>query len=257
MITNDSLIDDPKARQEHAPGGPLGDCRHDDPAEHAVYAIMNAQLRTYPYQHIVLAEFFPPEYYQLLIEHLPDDDAYTPAATGRYPERGRLMLAGESGDDLDRLTGQQLKFWSLFKNDVLTDKLWGALIDRFVPTLATRLKKTCWLHAFLSRDRGGYAISPHTDTSRKLVSVLVYLPESTELMSCGTSIVVSDKPEHNVFDVPHSGRWDGFKIAKTLPFAPNSMIAFLVSDTSLHAVRPTPPGSVRNTFQFNIMMPNP
>ena len=234
----------------------LAGCQRDDPAEHAIYGIMNAPLCTYPYAHMFLHDLFPADLYTEMLEHLPDDHAYRPADTGRYPERGRLMLAGESGDDLDRLCGQNHSFWTHFKDEILTDSLWGALVERFVPTIASRMKEICWLHAFLGRDRGGYAISPHTDTSRKLLSVLVYLPNNSELSDCGTSIVVSDRPEHNVFDVPHSGRWDGFRVAKTVPFAMNSMFAFLVSDTSLHAVRPTPPGTVRNTLQFSIMMPS-
>ena len=190
-----------------------------------------------------------------LIAHLPDDSAYTSAENGRYPERGRLMLAAKEGDEISRLSGPTREFWTQFRNRFLTTELWGTLIDIFAPAISSRLRRDCWLHAFLSRDRGGYAISPHTDTSKKLISVLFYLPTSQAVASCGTSIVVSNKPEHNTFDVPHSGNWDGFTIARTVPFEANSIFAFLVSDRSLHAVKPTPTGTARDTIQFSIMMP--
>lgn len=228
----------------------------DDPREHAIYRVRNTQPLAYPYPHFHLTDLFPADYYEDLLAHLPADDAYASSPNGRYPERGRLMLAGQDGDDLSRLEGNTKSFWTHFRDHVITPDFWGALVEVFAPELASRLKDTCWLHAFLSRDRGGYAISPHTDTSRKLISVLFYLPRTDDVLGCGTSVVVSDRPEHNVFNVPHSGDWDGFKIARTVPFAPNSMFAFLVTDNSLHAVKPTPPGSARDTIQFSVMMPD-
>lgn len=231
------------------------DLYRDDPCQHAIYQLRNHPVLSYPYPHAFVREIFPADYYRDLIAHLPDDSAYVSADSGRYPERGRLMLAGQGGDDLARLTGSTREFWTRFRDRFLTAELWGSLIDVFAPELSSRLRRDCWLHAFLSRDRGGYAISPHTDTSKKLISVLFYLPTSEAVASCGTSIVVSDRAEHNTFDVPHSGSWEGFTIARTVPFAANSIFAFLVNDKSLHAVKPTPPGTARDTIQFSVMMP--
>ena len=228
----------------------------DDPCQHAIYQLRNNPVLSYPYPHAFVREIFPADYYRDLIAHLPRDEAYVSSANGRYPERGRLMLAGQEGDELIRLTGPTRDFWNDFRDNFLTPSLWGALIDVFAPELSSRLRRDCWLHAFLSRDRGGYAISPHTDTSKKLISVLFYLPTSGAVATCGTSIVVTDKPEHQKFDVPHSGNWDGFTIARTVPFEANSIFAFLVNDKSLHAVKPTPAGTARDTIQFSIMMPD-
>jgi len=234
----------------------LIDLYRDDPCQHAIYQLRNARINSYPYPHAFIREIFPADYYRDLIAHLPTDEAYVSSPNGRYPERGRLMLAGQEGDELPRLTGPSREFWSEFRETFLTAELWGSLIDVFAPELSSRLRRDCWLHAFLSRDTGGYAISPHTDTSRKLISVLFYLPTSEAVSDCGTSVIVSDRPEHNTFDVPHSGDWDGFKIARTVPFEANSIFAFLVNDKSLHAVKPTPPGTARDTIQFSIMMPD-
>ncbi len=232
------------------------DLYQDDPCQHAIYQLRNNPILSYPYPHAFVREIFPRDYYRDLIAHLPEDSAYASSVNGRYPERGRLMLAGQEGDELNRLTGPTREFWTSFRDHFLTSDLWGALIDVFAPSLSTRLRRDCWLHAFLSRDRGGYAISPHTDTSKKLISVLFYLPTSDAVATCGTSIVVSDKPEHSTFDVPHSGNWDGYTIARTVPFEANSIFAFLVNDKSLHAVKPTPAGTARDTIQFSVMMPD-
>ncbi|PHQ82295.1 MAG: hypothetical protein COB69_02295 [Phycisphaera sp.] len=231
----------------------------DNPRQHAIYQLRNTPTRHYPFEHIVLNDVFPADYYQDLIDNLPADDAYTAAENGKYPERGRLMLSTHeqdgSQDDLANLPDNAREFWTHFRDHVINQNFWGALVEAFAPTLTSRFLDTCWLQSFLSRDRGGYAISPHTDTSKKLISVLFYLPTSEAVLDCGTSIVVSNQPKHNTFNVPHSGNWDGFDIAHTVPFAPNSMLGFLVSDTSLHAVKPTPPGTARDTIQFNVMMP--
>ncbi len=238
------------------PAVPAEGIYRDHPRQHAVYQLRNTQPRTYPFEHIVLSDVFPADYYQMLLDHLPEDDAYTPSENGRYPERGRVMLSTHERDDLANLPPVQRKFWTDFRDHVINVDFWGALVETFAPTLASRFKETCWLQSFLSRDRGGYAISPHTDTSRKLISVLFYLPTTESVLGCGTSIVVSNRPEHNTFNVPHSGEWEGFDIAHTVPFAPNSMLGFLVSDKSLHAVKPTPPGTARDTIQFNVMLPD-
>ena len=235
---------------------PTDSSYRDNPRQHAIYQLKNTPVRTYPFEHIVLSEVFPADYYQELLDHLPSDEAYTPSENGRYPERGRVMLSTHEKDDLAKLPADSREFWTHFRDHVINEKFWGALVHAFTPTLSSRFLETCWLQSFLSRDRGGYAISPHTDTSRKLVSVLFYLPTSESVLGCGTSIVVSDEPDHNIFNVPHSGSWEGFDIAHTIPFAPNSMLGFLVSDKSLHAVKPTPPGTARDTIQFNVMMPH-
>jgi hypothetical protein len=235
---------------------PNGNDYQDNPRQHAIYQLRNTPPRSYPFDHIVLNDVFPADYYQELVNNLPADEAYTPAKNGRYPERGRIMLSTHEHDDLANLPANSRDFWTHFRDQVINVDFWGSLVETFTPSLSSRFKETCWLQSFLSRDRGGYAISPHTDTSKKLISVLFYLPTTESVLECGTSIVVSNQPEHNTFNVPHTGSWDGFDIAHTVPFAPNSMLGFLVSDTSLHAVKPTPPGTARDTIQFNVMLPD-
>ena len=43
----------------------------------------------------------------------------------------------------------------------------------------------------LSRDMTGYSINPHTDTAKKLVTTLFYLPKDSELANAGTLVVKS------------------------------------------------------------------
>lgn len=226
-----------------------------DPGEHAAYTVMNAPLRAYPYEHLVVEGLFPAAAYAEMLAHLPPDDAYRAAPNGRYPQRGRLMLRGREGDDLGTLDAPLGDYWARLRDRVFGDALTAALLQRFCPALAPRLLRDCWLHAFLCRDRGGYAISPHTDTSRKLVSAIVYLPGEHDAGALGTSVCVPVRPGAPGFDTPHDGDWEGYRLAWTAPFAPNTLFAFLVSDRSLHAVRPTPVGVARDTLQFSIMMP--
>lgn len=224
---------------------------------HAAYQTHNARQRLWPFEHLSVDELFPPEQYDELHSRLPSDAAYTSSPNGRYPERGRVMLLGADGDELDQLAGDAAEFWRGVSASLFDRVFLEALAQRFCPGLAQRVLKECWVHAFLCRDRGGYAISPHTDTSRKLITGVIYLSEPGSACdpANGTCLCVPDDPSRYSFDTPHTGSWEGTSVVSTVPYRANAMLAFLVSDRSLHGVRPTPAGMPRDTLQFSLMRP--
>ena len=104
----------------------------------------------------------------------------------------------------------------------------------------------------LVRDLTRYAISPHTDTPTKLVSLLFYLPPDERLAHLGTSIYAPKAAEMS-FDPARHLPFEAFKKVATMPFKPNSLFAFLRTDRSFHGVdQINEEGVVRDLLLYNI-----
>ena len=50
----------------------------ESPYEYMKYKILNAPINYYPYPHISIENIFPQEFYDSLLENLPNIDEYTP-----------------------------------------------------------------------------------------------------------------------------------------------------------------------------------
>jgi hypothetical protein len=100
----------------------------------------------------------------------------------------------------------------------------------------------------LSRDVTGYAINPHTDTAKKLVTTLYYLPKTDEIADQGTLVV---KSLAGKIVKSGSGRasWDNMEVIRQAKFLPNSMLAFAPCQASWHAVKRTDTPTQRDTIQ--------
>lgn len=226
----------------------------EDPLEHVKYAIANTPVSNYPYPHIHVRNVFPRDYYRQIRAHFPEQSTFKPLSE-RYPLRGKVCLSDPDGiAPLD--TGAKDDFWSDFRRRFIHEHFTSFVLDHFSPILASRFRQNVRPDAYLFQDRGGYAIGTHTDTTRKLVTMLFYLPEEdAPALDVGTSIVVPEDPACRRLNLPHQESLEGFKVAKTVPFEANSMIAFVVTDESMHAVLPTPEGTVRDSLQYFINTP--
>lgn len=101
----------------------------------------------------------------------------------------------------------------------------------------------------LVRDLPGYQIPPHTDSLKKVITVLIYLPEDDSFQGEGTSIY---EPKEKGFTCKTGRHYDfkDFNKVKTMPFKPNSAFIFARTDNSFHGVEPCE--HVRNVLLYNI-----
>jgi hypothetical protein len=131
---------------------------------------------------------------------------------------------------------------------LLLGKFNDAVIARFGADVRIDVDTDCRL----VRDFSNYAIAPHTDSPRKLVSLLFYMPRHGRMDDLGTSIFVPIDPDFRCEGTTHHS-FGRFKKAMTAPFRPNSLLGFFKTDRSFHGVERIERGSIeRDSVLYNI-----
>jgi hypothetical protein len=207
-----------------------------------VYRIANAPLRTFPFPHLYVPEIFPAAYYAEALRSLPAPEAMTPLEqAGRakgYPERSIMPLGGELPAGLGEA---QRSFWTGFGRTLLGGRLAHAVLQKFESQIQQQLSRTpdfeIFDEAMLVHDRTRFALGPHSDSPKKLASLLFYMPADLAQARYGTSVYVPRDPSFTCPGGPHHAFADFERVA-TMPFAPNSLFAFPKSAVSFHGVEP-------------------
>jgi hypothetical protein len=207
-----------------------------------LYRVGNAPVQGYPFPHLYVRDVFPAAYYAELQRNLPDPLKMRTLEEARgtrgYPERFVMPVDGERREGMGE---GQAAFWRGLWQWMLGGRLGHLVLQKFAPVVEARLKGMPDVEivdeALLVHDRTKYSLGPHTDSPRKLISVLFYLPADERLARHGTSIYV---PKEQGFTCP--GRthhpFDRFDRMATMPFLPNSLFAFAKTENSFHGVEP-------------------
>lgn len=223
------------------------------------YNVANAPLREYPFPHFYVENAFPAEFYATLLRKLPPTSAYKrldetgTVPKGAYPDRYICPLEDAEEDEFRRGSGD---FWERFHAWMRADALPRLLLHRFRDAMRARYGEDVEVRlsseARLVRDFTHYDIAPHTDTPRKLVSLLFYLPVDDSLRHLGTSLYVPRDPARRCEGTRHHDFADFLKVA-TAQFRPNSLLAFFKTDLAFHGVEPiTDQGVERNLLLYNL-----
>lgn len=237
---------------------------HPEPA-HAVHARVLAHLLARvraaavwdePFGHTYLEDVFPADVYAALLNALPPADRYSAGPTPPDVPAGTRAFYNLTADAVRRFPARCRNLWRGVCA-VLTDpevrrglyaKLAPDLIHRYgveevrVSDLAGHPRPT------LYRDSAGYALPPHPDTLKKVVTLHLYLPADLTQIELGTALYRHDPGVSSNRD-----RRSGFTIVKRFDFRPNTGYAFVVNDgpgrQSWHGREPIPAGSgVRNSL---------
>ena len=217
-----------------------------DVEEFVHYQIANAPVRRHPFAHFFVQPILPPDYYERLIKGLPPLDWYQPidetetvtvsGGKSAYPERFITDLA--TLEEREQQSGGA-GFWLELSSWLMSNRFRGLILEKFRPEITARFGEGSSIgtdiDARLVRDFTRYAIGPHTDSPRKLVSLLFYLPRDESMRHLGTSIYAPIDPAFRCKGGPHH-RFEGFKKTATMPYLPNSLFAFFKTDASFHGV---------------------
>lgn len=205
------------------------------------YEVANAPLRLFPYPHFFVENIFPADYYAHIQEMLPDSSAMRPIADVRpvkgYDERFVLEL---KGTQLEALPPERRAFWQSLQKWLVGGRFGQVVLNKFGQFLDQRFGKEeigLYDEALLVQDTTDYKLGPHTDSPRKVITLLFYLPKDTSQSHLGTSIYVPRDPNFRCAGGPHYPH-AGFEKLKTMPFVPNSLFAFVKTDNSFHGVEP-------------------
>jgi hypothetical protein len=205
------------------------------------YKVANAPLNVFPYPHFFVQDVFAAEYYQQIQANLPEPSDMLPIEQVRpvkgYPERFVLDF---KGPQLQSLPAYKQAFWLDLHKWLVGGRFGQLVLNKFGHFLNQRFsKEQVGLHdeALLVQDITNYKLGPHTDSPRKVITLLFYLPKDTSQSHMGTSIYVPKDPAFRCPGGPHYPH-EGFERLWSMPFVPNSLFAFFKSDNSFHGVEP-------------------
>lgn len=228
----------------------------DDVRRHLIYRLANTPLLQFPFPHMVVEDALPREIYARLIAAMPPDGDYAPTGiAGRaaiVPDAVEHRVADPEGAALWRDV-----FATMMHDDIgawLMAKFYDIVSVRFgldKPGAGIALRSS----VRLVRDGAGFAMRPHTDAPARVISTLVYLPADARRTELGTSFYA---PRDTDFDCPGGVEHDPalFDRVATLPFRPNTLLAFAKTPGCFHGVEgPLEADARRDLLLFDIDVP--
>jgi hypothetical protein len=224
------------------------------PLAHVVARLRTAEVLPEPYPHYYLEHIFPDDYYRTLLSHLPTSAVYqnlfevTDYKLDHFRHRDQRDL---NTGWTEALPAELKEFWEDFNEWFLGPDLAQAVLASFREPLSARLgEENRWppvaVESQLIRHRAGYFLGPHSDLYTKLVVLLFYLAPDESHDHLGTSLY---RPKDTSFTCHNSLHYpfEDFVRVKTVPYKPNSLLAFLRSDISFHGVEPLSEQDVSRT----------
>lgn len=192
--------------------------------------INDANVIKEPFNYMYIENIFPKDVYKKILDEIRSV-IYEPIEKTRgtrgYPKR----FTGEIPVMLNQLLNGAIRNAAL-KKFCIAD-------EEFVQDL------------LLIKDHEGYAIPPHTDSLRKVISALFYLPQDNSIEHEGTSIYIPKEAGFICKEGRHH-KFDDFEKVWTAPFRPNSCLIFARTNNSFHGVETTNSSVERNVLLYNI-----
>ncbi|MFN4283820.1 MAG: hypothetical protein ACK4NA_14375 [Alphaproteobacteria bacterium] len=177
--------------------------------------------------------------------------------------RARLTLGQIGCADLPQ---DVRAFWSGFMG-VMNGVIKPLLVEAFMPHIDRKLSWAdesvkIWarnnvrffdhFYEGLNED-WNFAIPPHVDQKYILASALYYLPCDESQIDLGTRLYKPKSPHTRTIDIEYLDP-ELVEECAALPFAPNTLVAFLQSPTAFHGLPQRHFSRVRRSYQFNLVM---
>jgi hypothetical protein len=191
---------------------------------HGVRSILAGAVTEKPYPHLVFERFFEDDLYRRLLRSWPDLDRYVDLNGARTRKQYTLWDPRVEAGDPERTA-----LWRTVSDALSAQEIEDAFREKLESGLKIRVRGSGepWpapMHPqpVLYADFDGYSIKPHPDTRRKVLTVLIYMPEDASHPELGTT----------VYKVSPMGvfHWKTYGLVKvkTAPFTPNTGFAFVV-----------------------------
>ena len=222
------------------------------------YKIGNTEVSTFPFPHIYIKNVFPNSLYLAMQENMPLSENMSavhekrPVPPLAYKERFIFTFDDEA---LNSLNEQQKKFWTAFKNSMLSGNLKNFILSKFSFIINQRFPDTSNIdfhdELLLINDYANFKLGPHTDTPSKVISFLFYLPKDETQENLGTSIYFPKDLSFTCEGGPHYNR-KNFEKVITMPFVPNSLFCFVKTNNSFHGVEQVETNEKRCLLLYDI-----
>jgi len=204
--------------------------------DQTIYKLRNAPVNEYPYPHFYVENVFEFTVYNQILNWLSACQTFRPL-DGGYAHR---TFTDDMPDVLKPLNDPRM-------GREMIAKFQREYFDRY-PNPGRPNMGHEW--RFI-RDEEQYSIGPHTDSPRKVLSLLFYMPFNWEDCDMGTGIYVPDDGKKTCAGGPHYP-FDGFTEVFRAPYVPNSCFGFWKTANSWHGVQPLPRKVRRDVLLYNI-----
>ena len=227
---------------------------------HVLRAIADAQVVADPTTHVIVENVLPADFYQLLVEAIPPAEIFST----RDPVKQDFEMA-----DLPTAGLLTQRVWRFFDDEVIAGIVAPALLERFRSAVVDHYAETGGqefgvraaalphrtVSGRLQLRKPGYHLAPHLDPKRVAVTGLLYFPRPGDTEDFGTQLFSVDRPFVASGLKTFFPEAAGMKceLARTVPYRPNTMMAFVTSRAAHGATLPAgAPLAERYAFQFYV-----
>ena len=228
---------------------------------HILSAVDRAAVSSDPTTHAVIENILPADFYELVSAAIPPAEL--------FPSRDPVKQDFHIDEHLASAPPLTQKVWRFFDEDVVAGILAPALHHRFHAAVVEHYAETAGgdfgtraaaipHRGFAGRlhlRRPGYHLKPHLDPKRVVITGLVYFARPGDSEAFGTQLFRIGKP----FTSSTMGKFypedEGLpvEIARTVPFRPNTLLAFVNSKAAHGAtLPPDAPLRERYAYQFYV-----
>ncbi len=204
-----------------------------------LYNILNAPILPYPFPHVYIENVWPQGFYEKILNALPHIDHYT--ALNEVGERNNIKINPNrfvfepNAENVGKLEGESKEVLGAIAQDILKDSfVIKTILQKFSSFFSDKVGNILLDRLFV-KDLKGYKIGPHTDSPRRLLSMLFYLPKDDKYKHTGTSLYIPKERGFTCEGGPHYV-FEPFDRVKTFEYKPNSALIFIKSDRSFHGV---------------------
>jgi hypothetical protein len=202
--------------------------------DHGEESLLSGAYFDRPYPHLTFEKFFADDVYRRLTTHWPELDRYVDLNGART--RKQFTLYDRTADAGDP---ERTELWRTVCDALSARPIEAALRERLHRGFEIRARGSdedwpipMFPQPVLYADFDGYAIKPHPDTRRKVLTMLIYMPDDDSQRELGTT-VYKISPMSVL-------AWKTYGLVKdkTFLFLPNTGCAFVVINPAhslLHA----------------------
>ena len=235
---------------------------------HLAYKIGNASINNFPFPHIFVKDVFPNDFYSRIQENLPNNNSMT-SLPDLYPEqpgfknyKERFVIDFKKIESINKIEKNKQDFWNAIGEFFMKGEFANFLKSKFQNYLDMRFKLISDLsfqsECLLINDKKNYSLGPHTDSPKKVISLLIYLPKDFTQKETGTTIYMPKDPNLLNKELPHIHYpHEQFHKVITMPFVPNSAFCFIKTNNSYHGVEKLDKEETdRWSLQYNMHITN-
>tara|TARA_B100001123_G_C15283934_1_gene1014964 strand:- start:53 stop:775 length:723 start_codon:yes stop_codon:yes gene_type:complete len=194
-----------------------------------------------PFPYFIFDNLFPEQFYNRLINMKPLDDQFEKTDPNRTSNQNALKYRRRFSfiKNIGNLDEERKIFWKNFvdfftSHDFIYNLLLmlkDPILERYKINELNELNMNIRME--LIRDSGGYMIAPHTDSPKKILTLLIYIPNDNENLDLGTSLF-EPKDKEFISEEAYQFEFKNFKEIKKMPYKKNFAFGFLKNERSFH-----------------------